>query len=75
MMTPEERYRSDSHFHVLVDSLESLIAHAKMSPTEVREAAMLACIHYEMRNPLPTPIVRGVEEALETLAQFRKGRS
>jgi hypothetical protein len=48
--TVEERYRNDAVFHALVDMLTNVIHKAQFTPTEVREAALLACIHYEMYN-------------------------
>ena len=51
MMTPEERYLRDTTFKILVDSLEAQIHQANYTPTELREAAILAAIHYEERQP------------------------
>ena len=45
--TVEDRYGRDPQFRTVVDMLESLIRDAHMTPTEVREAAILATIHYE----------------------------
>lgn len=50
-LTPEERYQRDPAFHVLVDMLRSAIVQATYTPTEIREAAMLACILVEMERP------------------------
>jgi hypothetical protein len=50
---PEYRYRNDATFRHVVDALEHLIVSASLTPSEVREAAMLACIHHEMRTPRP----------------------
>jgi hypothetical protein len=50
MMTPQERYDRDPEFHHLVDLLTDAITRCQYSPTEIREAAMLACIRYEMQN-------------------------
>lgn len=49
---PERAYRDDVAFRTVVDMLEALIHRAELSPYEVRAAAMLAVIHYEMRRPL-----------------------
>ena len=49
---PEQVYRNDPSFRAIVDMLESMIHQAQFSPHEVRSAAMLAVIHYEMRRPL-----------------------
>lgn len=60
----EDRYRRDPQFHTVVDMLEHLIRSANMTPTEVREAAILATIHYENYTVRPFWIpVRG--EAME----------
>lgn len=50
MKNPEEKYRHDADYHMLVDTIENFINQAKYTPSEVREAAILACIHYEMRR-------------------------
>lgn len=50
-LAPRERYRRDPMFHALVDMLRSAIARADYTPTEVREAAMLACIIEEQNRP------------------------
>lgn len=48
-----DRYRADAHFRQLVDALYQHIDHAEFSPTEIREAAMLAHILYEERRIRP----------------------
>ena len=45
------RYRTDPAFHQIVDVLTKAIEEMHLTPGEVREAAMLAAIHFEMRNP------------------------
>ena len=47
MMTPKEKYLNDPVYHNLVSLLESAIRRAELAPSEVREAAMYACIRYE----------------------------
>ncbi len=54
MKTPEEKYMNDPQYARLVDTLESFIRQAQFTPSEVREAAMLACIKYEMKRPART---------------------
>lgn len=44
---PEARYQRDLQFKRLVDTLENLVRGAEYSPSEMREASLLACIHYE----------------------------
>lgn len=58
MKTPEEKYLHDPQYAWLVESLVSLIRQAQFTPSEVREAAMLACIKYEMQRPSPHYIKR-----------------
>ena len=48
--TPSERYYRDPMFHQLVDTMEAAIRRCDYSPSEMREAATLACIHYEMTH-------------------------
>ena len=50
--TPERAYRDEPTFRTVVDMLEAMIHRAELSPHDVRAAAMLAVIHYEMRRPL-----------------------
>ena len=83
MSTPEDRYRNDVVYSKVVDWIESIIRDAKLTPSEVRECAMLAAIHYEMRAISHGRYVFGdvetyiqtlpddVKSALETLQSFR----
>jgi hypothetical protein len=51
--TPRERYNRDPKFRQLVDVQVHLIRECQFSPTEMREAATLACIlHEEHHVPL-----------------------
>jgi hypothetical protein len=52
-MDIRERYQTDSHFHAMVDMMLAAIKQARFTPTEIREAAMLAQIIYEERHPRP----------------------
>jgi len=64
------RYQNDAKFKSLVDSMEAFIQHADFTPSEVREASMLASIHYEMSMPrkMYIPTVR-LETALDEFHQ------
>ena len=53
-----ERYQTDSHFRALVDTFQALIHQAQFTPTEIREAAMLAQIMYESIHPRPVFFTR-----------------
>ena len=46
-LEPAARYDRDPQFRTLVDVLTDAIARCDYTPTEVREAAMLAAIRYE----------------------------
>lgn len=47
-LTPSERYQTDPCFKTLVDTLEGLIHACEHTPSELRDAVMLAAIHYEL---------------------------
>lgn len=49
-LSPTERYRTDVNFRNMVNMLYNLVAEAQFTPTEIREAAMLAQIKYEELN-------------------------
>jgi hypothetical protein len=63
MMTIRERYLNDAKFHHVVDMLQAMIDAAEFTPTEIREAAMLAQIMYEERRP-SRPITFSREDVL-----------
>lgn len=71
-MTPAFRYKRDPKFAALVQIIESYLHAAEFTPTEVREAAMLAATHYEMRRaPGPIRMIAGyavVEPAVDPRA-------
>lgn len=58
MKTPRDKYMNDPEYHSLVRMLESFIEGARFTPSEMREAVILACINYEMRRGLTTRPVR-----------------
>ena len=51
MTDVKHRYLNDPVFHAVVENLRLLIRGAQLAPSEVREAAMLACIIEEERRP------------------------
>ncbi len=53
MRSVTERYQTDATFRQLVDLLYSSIDNAQFTPSEIREAAMLAHILYEERRIKP----------------------
>lgn len=48
-----DRYMGDVVFKTLVDAMYGIIRRGEMTPTEVREAAMLAATMYETRHVNP----------------------
>ena len=57
MKTPRDKYQSDNNFKVLVDMMVSHIQECKYTPSEMREAAMLASIIYEEYRLNYNPII------------------
>lgn len=47
---PRARYNRDAQFKCLVDIQVQMLEKCEFSPTEMREAAMLACILYDERH-------------------------
>ena len=50
--SPQNRYENDPQYHQVCDAMEKLIHEAHLTPSEMRECAVLACIHYELRYGL-----------------------
>lgn len=75
MKTPKEKYMNDPEYHNLVCTLESLIEQARFTPSELREACILACINYEMRHIREYLIDPHVLNALDTLDRFTSQRT
>jgi len=55
--SPQERYLSDPMFYQFTNMLESFLHKAEFTPSEIRECAILACIHYELKSVKQTGIV------------------
>ena len=56
MMLADERYLKDPVFAQLVEMIYIACVRGQFTPTEVREAATMAQIKYEMQNPRPIVI-------------------
>ena len=68
MKTPNEKYANDHNYRRLVDMLEALIVQAEFTPSEIREACMLACIlHEQYRRVRPVVISAEAARAMEVL--------
>ena len=59
----QEAYHSNPEFRSLVDMMIGAIINLEFSPSEMRAAAMFACIRFEQMNPQPRPLVLSREEA------------
>jgi hypothetical protein len=69
MLTPRDKYTSDSDYHTMVDLMVSLIDECRFTPSEMREMAIFASIIYE-ENRLEPRVIRtnpNIEKALKDL--------
>jgi hypothetical protein len=74
LTTPREKYMNDTEYHHLVMMLEGLIEQARFTPSELREACILASINYEMRHIRYMQIDPRVDSALKVLDDFVSNR-
>lgn len=72
--SPREKYMNDPEYNRLVCVLESMIERAQFTPSELREACVLACINYEMRHVRGIAIDPRTGEALQILERFANGK-
>ena len=75
MKSPKEKFMNDPEYHHLVQMLESMIEQARFTPSELREACVLASINYEMRHIRNQQIDPRTEDALRVLDRFASKRS
>jgi hypothetical protein len=68
--SPREKYMNDPEYHHLVHTLEGLIESARFTPSELREACVLASINYEMRHIRGIRIDPQLQEALQVLDEY-----
>jgi hypothetical protein len=74
MKSPKEKYMNDPAYNHLVKTIEHLIETAQFTPSELREACILASINYEMRHIRDMQIDPRVEGALQILDNFTNGQ-
>lgn len=69
MKTPREKYMNDSQYKALVDVMCAHIHACDYTPSEMREAVVLACILYEEQRirPMGIPFPEGIEDALDKI--------
>jgi len=68
MDTIMSRYNNDPAFNLLVKQIEAMIMNAEFTGSEIRQAAMMACINVESMKLRPyTVIPREAEDALQVL--------
>ena len=68
MDTIISRYNNDPAFNLLVKQIEAMIMNAEFTGSEIRQAAMMACINVEAMKLRPyTVIPREAEDALQVL--------
>ena len=75
MKTPKEKYMNDPEYNHLVSFLEGMIESARFTPSELREACILASINYEMRHIRDFHIDPRVDGALQILDEFTSKRA
>jgi len=74
MKAPKEKYMNDPEYHHLVNTLEGLIEQARFTPSELREACILASINYEMRHVRTANINPRLDDALRVLDDFTSAK-
>jgi len=74
LKSPKDKYMNDPEYHHLVDTLERMIEGAKFTPSELREACVLASINYEMRHVRHNIIDPQITEAFTILDRFASKR-
>lgn len=74
MKSPREKYQNDPEYNHLVCMLESMIEQARFTPSELREACVLASINYEMRHIRERQIDPRTQDALRVLDEFTSRR-
>lgn len=77
MKSMHEKYMSDNSYRYTVDAMEAMIHQCHFTPSEMREMAVLACIHYEATRSIP-PYIKPTSKqmtAFEILEKARKAEA
>jgi hypothetical protein len=75
MQSPKERYENDAAYKNLCNTIEGLLVKSQFTPSEVRECAVMACMHFEMRHGFRhylQSVPYKVNEAFKELEEYRK---
>ena len=70
MKSPRDKYQNDSYYRNLVDVMISYIQKCDFTPSELREATLLASILYEEQRMPKIMIPDNVENAMNTLSDW-----
>lgn len=70
MKTPRDKYMNDPEYHHLVNHLTSLIERAHFTPSELREACVLASINHEMKHIRSFQIDTELQHAFSVLDKW-----
>lgn len=74
MKSPKERYENDAAYRNCVDMMEHMMHTAQFTPSEMREMAVIASIHHEMRYGFKHyTIPLQVNDAFDVLSKWRSG--
>lgn len=68
--SPRDKYLHDPAYSHLVQTLEYMLEQAHYTPSELREACILASINYEMRHIRDEKINPQIEESLRILDDY-----
>jgi hypothetical protein len=71
MKTPRQKYQHDPQYRQLVQAMLAQVHEAQFTPSEIREAAILACIMYEeTRIRTCDFVVPDIEESFDNIHKF-----
>ena len=72
MKTPREKYQHDNRYRALVDLLAAYIDQCQFTPSELREAVILARIIYEERQIRVLPRVPEMPDSVIEALEIQK---
>lgn len=67
-----EAYRNDPQYHNLVDMLVNQVEALEMTPSEIREAVVFACIILEERKMHPLMMLDFAKVEVQCVADYAK---